>query len=48
MLAARWRWSIVTVAATLGIASFILNMAMIGFYPPPHSICRSRARSNCC
>src|SRR5262245_5981357 len=30
---ARKRWSIVAVAATLGIASFILNVALIGSHP---------------
>ena len=33
MLAARRKWSIVAVAATLGIASFILNVALIGSQP---------------
>jgi len=33
MLAARRKWPIVTVAATLGIASFILNVALIGSKP---------------
>ena len=33
MFATRRKWSIVAVAATLGIASFILNVAMIGSHP---------------
>lgn len=33
MWAARKRWSIVTVAATLGIGSFVLNVALIGPRP---------------
>ncbi|MCP4614822.1 MAG: acyltransferase [Bradyrhizobium sp.] len=33
MLVARRKWPIVAVAATLGIASFVLNVAMIGSHP---------------
>ena len=47
MLAARLRISILAVAAVLGIASFLLNMALIGSNRSRPSICRSPGRLNC-
>ena len=47
MLAARLRISIIVTAAMLGIASFLLNVAMIGSIRLRRSICRSRVLSNC-